>query len=132
MPARAQILQTINQAYEARMRGDKAALATFLAPGATFRLAGETSMLASVPAGTSDLHQAAAALIDLFQFHDLKQLGALVDDGTAVIHWQASVSTGGQEPVTTELCDLWTFDEQGRLKSLVQFVDTALLVQMLA
>lgn len=132
MSTREQILKTIDQAYEARMRGDKAALATFLAPDATFRLAGETSMLESVPTGTSDLREAAGALIDMFQFHDLKQLGAFVDDGTAVIHWQAIISTGGKDRMTTELCDLWTFDEQGKLRSLVQFVDTALLVRMLA
>lgn len=41
------------------------------------------------------------------------------------------MSVDGKPPVTTEICDLWEFDEDGRMTSLVQFIDTALLRKLL-
>jgi hypothetical protein len=42
------------------------------------------------------------------------------------------VSYGGGAPVTCEICDLWEFDSNGKIKSLRQFVDTALVDRMLS
>jgi ketosteroid isomerase-like protein len=131
MPDRDDILRIIDEAYETRARGDKAGLAKYWAPAATYRMAGAANLLPTVPVGPHEANAAVDALIDLFQFHDLERLHAVVEDDRAAIHWRVTVSTGGQEPVKTELYDLWTFDTAGKLKSLVQFTDTALLRTML-
>ncbi len=128
---RAQILQIIDKAYETRIRGDKAALAPFWSPGATYRLAGVADMLPSFPVGPSEAHSAVPAIIDLVRFHDLEQLQALVEGNSAAVHWRVTFSTQGKEPVTTEMYDLWSFDEDGKVTSLLQFTDTALLKSML-
>ena len=131
MPDRDEILGIIDEAYETRARGDKAALAKYWAPAATYRLAGAANLLPTVPVGPHEANAAVDALIDLFRFHDLERLDAVVDDGKAAIHWRVTVSTGDRAPVKTELYDLWTFDAAGKLTSLTQFTDTALLRTML-
>jgi ketosteroid isomerase-like protein len=130
---RAEILRTIDEAYAARMRGDKAALLPYWAPEATYRLAGAEELIpAPFPVGPADAHTAAVSLIDLFQFHKLERLHAVVEGPMASVHWRVTVSTAGKSAVTTEMYDLWTFTEGGKVCSLLQFVDTALLATMLA
>ena len=134
MPDRAQILKTIDDAYAARATGDKAAVRTFLAPGASFRLAGDPAMLPKVRSALEGLDAAGAidALIDAFTFHRQERLNAVVDGNKAAVHWRVTLSSAGGEKVTTELYDLWTIDEAGKLTSLTQFADTALIAALTA
>jgi ketosteroid isomerase-like protein len=132
MPDRDQLLSNIDAAYAARIRGDKAALGAHFAPGATFRLAGNAGLVrGDLPVATSDAEKAVSDLIDLFQFHDIERLDAVVDGDSAAVRWRLSVSTGGAPPVETEVYDLWKFDGEGRAVSLTQFADTALIAHML-
>jgi ketosteroid isomerase-like protein len=114
------------------MRGDKAALALYWSPGATYRLAGLAEMLPGFPVGPSDAQPAVHSLVDLVQFHKLEKLDALVDGLRAAVHWKVTFSTQGRPPATTELYDLWHFDEDGKVASLLQFTDTALLSSQLS
>ena len=59
-----QILATIDEAYEARVRGDKEKVQTYWAEGATFRIAGAESLMGPDMAGPSHPNEAIAALID--------------------------------------------------------------------
>ena len=68
------MLQTIDAAYAARQRGDKEAVAAFLAPNATFRLAGGTR----VPDLLSDKPQYAAAIAECEKLMDLKPLKTVI------------------------------------------------------
>ena len=132
MPDRDQLLSNIDAAYAARIRGDKVALGAHFATGATFRLAGNANLVrGDLPVATSDAEKAVSDLIDLFQFHDIERLDAVVDGDTAAVRWRLSVSTGGAQPVETEVYDLWKFDDEGRAVSLTQFADTALIAHML-
>ncbi|MEI9850974.1 MAG: nuclear transport factor 2 family protein [Sphingomonas sp.] len=123
---REEILSTIDAAYAARTRGDRMALAGFWAPGATYQLVG-ASMLPRVPVGLSEMQEAVGALIDIFQFHEVERLGAVVEGFRAVLHWRIMFSTGAGSFATTEVCDLWEFAPDGKIRSLLQFTDTALL-----
>ena len=131
MIGRETILATIDGAYAARMRGDKQAVAQYWEPEATYRLAGEASMMPAVPVGPGDAMKAVDALIDLFEFHALERVDAIVEGHSAAVHWRARVSAGGQH-FDAELFDLWQFSERGKVVSLLQFTDTALIVRMLA
>lgn len=131
MRDREALLALIDHAYEARTRGDKEELARCWAPGATYRMVGEAGLLECVPCGPADATQATAVLIDLAEFQEMERLSALVEDNQAAIRWRVTVSVAGKPPVDTEICDFWTLDDEGRLLSLVQYCDTALLSQLL-
>jgi len=127
---RAKVLAVVDAAYEARNRGDKAALDTMWVPGAKFRLAGDESLLRDVPAGLSDARDATGELIDLFKFDKLERMDAVVEGNRAAIHWRVTLTPLGGPTVVTELYDLWTLDDNGKVQSLLQFCDTGLIAQL--
>lgn len=128
---RAQVLQRIEGIYEARTSGDKERVATYLAPGARYRIAGDAGLLAGFPAGPEEAQSAIGQLIDRVNFHSHERLDTVIEGNNAAVHWRTTLSVDRKPPVTTEMCDLWRFDEQGRATSLLQFIDSALLRQLL-
>ncbi len=131
MPDRAEILRTIDDAYAARARGDKQALALAWAPGAHYRLAGDTSLVSGFPTGPGEAVVTTADIIDLVEFRQFERIAAVVEDNKAAVLWRVTASVAGQPPVTTELFDLIEVDESGKLASMVQFCDTAALARLL-
>lgn len=131
MADRNRILATIDAALAARARGQKDAVETYFAPGAQFRLAGDKALYGTFPAGPAGATEAVGELIELIRFHHHERLDAIVEGNRAACRWRIDFSLRGGPVATTELCDLWTFDEQGRVTELVQFLDTALLAKML-
>jgi ketosteroid isomerase-like protein len=127
---RDEILHRIDEAYAARARGDKAEVERLWAPGATFRLPGEKALLEPFPTGLSAV-ATVNDLIDLITFLDFERLDAVVEGRKAAVHWRVKLVMGHRKPVTTELYDLWSFDEDGRVTSLLQFCDTALVASMI-
>ena len=125
------ILQRIDDLYATRARGDKEALQTFWAPEVSFRFAGDPELLMHFPGG-EDVAASIGRIIDLIAFHHFERLEAVVEGHKASVLWRVHLSVRGKTPVTTELYDLWAFDDQGRATSLVQFCDTALLAKLLA
>ena len=94
----------VRDAYAARKRGDYDAMVELCAPSATLRLAGAPEHFAI--AGTTR--------------------------DRAAVHWRAKVTfkpTG--KSAVTEFCDLWTI-RNGKMTSLIQFIDTALVGHMVA
>jgi len=130
MPDRAHVLAVIDSAYAARETGDKEALARHFAPFATFHIVGREELL-GFDVGPVDAMSAIGELIDLFTFHRMERLHVAIDGDIAVIHWriEASASDGIRE--TTELCDIWRFDDDAKVRSIVEFGDTALIARML-
>ena len=132
MPDRAQLLAIIEGAYEARARGDKEAVAPVWAPGATYRLCGEQGLMPSFPAGPDDARETVDSIIDLIRFDSYEPREAVVEGNKVALRWCVDFSILPDGPSgTTELADFWEFDEEGRAISLTQFVDTALLADML-
>jgi len=118
----------VREAYAARKRGDYDAMAAMCAPGASLRLAGATehSRLAGTTRGRAALRERFATLAQ-FAFTNQKMLSIIADGDRAAIHWRAKVTykpTG--KSAVTEFCDLWTV-KNGKIASIVQFIDTALV-----
>lgn len=132
MPDNAQTLDFIERAYRARIGDDRDALAALWAPGATYRMAGDPSLIGEFPTGPDEAGRVVGQLIEQVRFDRAERLDAIVADGRAAIRWRVAISVRGGPVVTTEMCDLWTLDEDGRATELVQFIDTALLRQLLA
>jgi ketosteroid isomerase-like protein len=128
---RANVLAAIDSAYVAREAGDKEALARHFAPFATFHIVGRKELL-GFDVGPVDAMSVISELIDLFTFHRMERLHVSIDGAVAVIHWRIDVSAAGGARETTELCDIWTFDDDAKVRSIVEFGDTALMARMLA
>ena len=129
-PDRARMLETVDGGLAARARGDKEAMRAFLAPGATFRSAGDRYSFGAVPAGPAAARDVLGELVDLIRFHHYERLDTIIEGRRAAIRWRIDFSIGGGPVASTEVFDLWTFDEEGRIADLLQFVDTALLAQL--
>jgi ketosteroid isomerase-like protein len=126
---RDRVLAIIDAAYAARRAGDAEALKAYWAEGATYELAGDKSLLAAFPAaGPAASQPAVEAIMAQIAMPGLERLEAVVEWPRAVVLWRASVAVGGRPVVHTALCDVFTFDETGRIRSLLQFSDTALVV----
>lgn len=126
------VLEIIGRFWQARMAGDKAAVLGFLSDQATYEMVGASAFADPVMVGPAAVaEQAADKLIEAFRFHDVEQLASIVDGRKAAVVNRLQVSFGGGAPVTTEVCDLWEFDDAGKVRSLRQFVDTHLVHSML-
>ena len=121
------VLGAIQAAYDARIAGDKAALGAMTAAGASLAIAGDHSLLVGYRGGPGKFAATAADLIDQVRFHSAEQIEAVVEGHRAAIRWRAKLSVPGRTPYDTELYDLWELDAAGKLLSLVQFIDTAML-----
>lgn len=132
MPSRDQILETIDAVIAARRNGDANAIHDRLAEGAQYRMAGAATLGGMVPADACCARMAVSGLIDLFEFHEAERLETLVEGNVAAVHWRIRASRPGAAAVDSELFDLWTFDEDGKIASVVEFGDTALMAQLLA
>ena len=123
-------LHMIGQAYAARARGDKEALAAYWSEGAHFRIAANEVTLHNITIESDNVMKTIGELIDRFTFTDLQRLEAVVEDHKVAIRWAVNVSFQGQPPVRTEMMDLIHLDDDGRILSFVQFADTALIKAM--
>jgi ketosteroid isomerase-like protein len=124
------VLKIIEEAYAARRAGDTETLRRYWAEGATYELAGDKSLLAAFPAaGPADSHPAVEAIIARIAMPKTERIEAVVEFPRAVVRWRATVAFGGRPPFETEICDIFTFDDAGKIRSLLQFSDTAQVVE---
>jgi len=57
---------------------------------------------------------------------------SVVEANRVAAIWNCTVQFPGREPFVTEISNLWTFDDAGKITSLTEFVDTAKLAQEMA
>jgi ketosteroid isomerase-like protein len=132
MLAREEILKIITTSMARRRAGDKSVTAEVMAPDGTYALAADPSLLTGYPVGPSDANTAVARLIDLFTFHDDELLDAIVEGGRAAVRWKLTFSRGRDGAKrTTDLLQVWTFNDSGKVESLHEFGDTALIASMI-
>jgi ketosteroid isomerase-like protein len=125
------VLKTIDEVYAARVRGDKAALGRHWAEGASFKIAGDPAPFKCLTFQTDEPMNAISDLMDRFLFSDLTRISAIVEGNQAAIRWGVTVTTQGHEPIRTELLDLIELGDDGRIRSFVQFADTATILALL-
>lgn len=130
---REEMLATIDTLYRARMAGDTEAMVPLVAEGATFRFTGESPMQAAFGAdGAMDLLAAMGSLNGGIAMHSVTRKDAVVEGNQVAARWLANVQFPGREAFDTELCNLWTFDEDGKVAKLREFCDTAKLASEVA
>jgi ketosteroid isomerase-like protein len=127
----ADFLAAIDEVYRLRVAGDKAALMAHLAPDAQFHLVGEATLMPMVATGPGLAAPTIESLIDTFVFHTHERLDAIVEGDKAAVLTRITVSRPDGPRVTTVVYDLWTMGPDGRLASLLQFADTALVAHLM-
>jgi ketosteroid isomerase-like protein len=130
MLGREDALTVVRNAYAARASGDKEALADYWAKGAHFEIAGDRALLQAVPVTAAHPMEAISSLIDRFHFSDVEMVDAIVEGRKIAVRWALTVTVAGRAPVPTQLFDLIELDDDGKIRSLVQFADTALVRQL--
>jgi len=132
MSTREAIERTLREAYAARQRGDLDALARAFTPHARFQMAGsQASPIAALAEGTEQYRTLLAAMIKTFEMLDHKIVTMLIDGSKVAVQWRARIrSTVTGETVDTEALDLIEM-EGDRIKSLLEFCDTALAARMM-
>jgi ketosteroid isomerase-like protein len=134
MGDRAAIDGIVTKAYAARAAKDLDAIAAIFKPDATFHMVGSpaTFPAAGRAAGEAQLKAAIGSLIQTFDFLDQKMVTSVIEDNKAAVHWRIRVKHNPSGKIfETEILDIWTIDG-GRVASLVQFCDTALVASVLA
>jgi ketosteroid isomerase-like protein len=133
MTSRADVEKIVTDAYAARAAKDLDAIARIFKPDATFHLAGAPATFPGAlrAEGEAQLRTAIGALIQTFDFLEQKLLASVIEDNKAAMHWRVRLRHNPTDKIIdTELFDLWTVDG-GRVASVVQFCDTALIADLL-
>jgi ketosteroid isomerase-like protein len=134
MTERATIESILKDAYAARLRGDVEGMVRHFADDAVFALAGarEASPVALRCSDCDSMRAAMAGLVGAFEFKSHEIVALVVEGDRAVAHTRVRVRAAatGEEAVT-EMADIVTF-ENGKIKSFLEFCDTALAAKMAA
>jgi ketosteroid isomerase-like protein len=129
---KAQIKAIIDKAYAARKAGDEEALVGLFRPDAVFRVAGapETFPVAASARGEAEIRARVRKFVQTFQFLEMEPLDLIIDGDKAARRWRAKIRyVPSGEVREMEAGDVWTFKD-GRVASLVQFVDTAMVAEL--
>ena len=123
------MLKRVETLYEGRRTGDMSKFDEVLAEGATFRFAGESSIVAEFPGGeTQEPQEVAQALFDQIEMLERRCVSAIAEGNKLAVHFATILRVHGGEPFEQELFDLWEFDEDGRITHGSQFQDTAKII----
>ncbi|WP_186419317.1 nuclear transport factor 2 family protein [Bosea sp. CS1GBMeth4] len=134
MTEHSSIKSVIEKAYEARVKGDLDALMSYFHPDCRFQLMGaaDREAICRPQEGCVAVRGQMADLIGAFTFANFETLDVVVEGDRAAYHWRADVTfvpTGRTE--TFQTLDLLAF-ENGKVRSIAQFTDTASLARITA
>jgi ketosteroid isomerase-like protein len=133
MADREAMLRTIDELYAWRVKGDKERVAALFAPGAMFRIAGDSLPIPGVPPGGGAAGLKIADLIDAFEFHRIERVQVVVEGDRVAVLSRASISpVSGGGAIDAELYDLWTFGPEGKIITGLQFADAALVARLVS
>jgi ketosteroid isomerase-like protein len=129
MTSRDEMLETIMRAYKAREEGNIEGLMATFHPNAVFELKGDKRLLevAGTVEGHANVRAALSQFIEGFQFKKRDILDVIVDGDRVAVHSRLEVSfVPKNKSFTSDVLDIFRF-EDGKIIKLVEFVDTALI-----
>jgi len=134
MTDRSQMQKLLTDAYAARKRGDVDAVCACFSDNPSFTMAGarEASPVAVQCTDATPFRSVMSGLVSTFEWRDQQVLSMIIEGSTAAVHWRGRIRSAltGEE-VVTELVDIVTV-EGGKIKSLIEFADTALAAKLMA
>ena len=134
MTDRSQVERLLTDTYAARQRGDLDAVCACFADDPCFVMAGarEASPIAVQCTDSATFRTVMSGMIATFEWLDHEVLAMIIDGATAAVHWRGRIrSTITGEEVVTELVDVIAVKD-GKIRSLIEFADTALAAKLMA
>ncbi|TDR89054.1 nuclear transport factor 2 family protein [Enterovirga rhinocerotis] len=133
MVTKSEVEALLRAAYAARQRGDLDEVMGFFGEGAHFSVSGSAaaSPVPTVASGSAAICEVLRRLVSAFEFKEATIVSLVVDGAEAAVHWHVhvrSLATG--EEAETDILDMLRI-EDGRIVSLRQFADTALINRLL-
>jgi len=133
MTDREAIKSLIENAYEARRTGNIEAIMAAFDPNCTFEIVGAKPLAkaAGRVEGHAQLRNALAPLIDAFKFEEREFISMIIENDRAAVHSRVKVLfvPNGKTEIT-EIVDLWKI-QNARIVELIEFIDTALVNEMM-
>ena len=125
------IADAIEEMYRARATNDAARVFNLFADGATFRIAG-TSAISGTHCGR-DIATALQAIVANWRWVDHRIVSTAVEEDRAAIQYRVRLrhQPSGQV-LETEILDLVTFEDDGRIAMMEEFADTAAVEKILS
>ncbi len=130
-----EMIDKVNVLYEGRRTGDTSGFAKVQAPDATFRFAGEASIVAQFPGhGSQDLDTVARDLFNTLTLHKKRTVTAVAEGNRLAANFVLTLQNEykNRAQFEQEVFDLWTFNDAGQIASGLQFQDTAKIIAELA
>lgn len=130
---REKIRKAIDALYTIRLTNEAAGCLTSFADDATFALAGGNEIRALGPPvrGKKALQPFLAQLVNVWRWIAHEPLAVLIDGQSAAVRYRLTAThvPSGKE-VVTEIMDHIVFDENAKIREMVQFVDTAAIERL--
>ena len=124
----------VEQVYEARLRNEVAPCLEWFSEDATFQLAGSAaaSGIALMVSDREQFRELLESLVATWHWHKVDLIAVLIDGNEAAVRYGLTATfTPTDRMITTEIMDHLVFDSQLKLVQLTQFVDTALVNQLM-
>ena len=126
---RDEMLAKVDTLYQGRTSGDMSKFGEVLAEGATFRYAGEESLIAAFPGGrTREPSEVAQALFEQIDMTDRTCVQTFVEGNKLAVVWDTELCVKGGKPFRQELFDIWEFGDDGKVIKGTQYQDTAKVI----
>ena len=130
---RDQIDNQVKIFYETRSRNSAADVLALFASDAQVRLAGavDASRIAHQTTTPDELSNTVSDLVGTWQWINVEMLSVLIEGNSAAARYiiNAKHKPSGEE-ITAECMDQFFFDDIGKIKELIEFVDTAKVAQL--
>lgn len=119
--------------YAARLQNRPDDVSARFADDALLRMAGATaaSSIAQTAQTRQELSETVHQLVGNWQWQDIEILTTVIEGNVAAVRYALKTThiPSGAE-ISTESLDQFTFDEQGQIIELIEFVDTAHVAQL--
>ncbi|MGE3149042.1 MAG: nuclear transport factor 2 family protein [Pseudorhodoplanes sp.] len=132
MPDRAALEELVRTAYDARKNGDLDAVNRIFSENVHFRIAGDAAFqpMTMRAEGLRNFRLLLKEMITVFEWIDQEILSIVIEGSKVAVHWRGGIrSAVTGDIVVTECADFFEI-EGGRVSSLVEFCDSALLARL--
>ena len=128
------VVKAVHELYESRLLNEVEPCLSRFSDDVSFQLAGSAraSEIASTVSGVTAFRDLLGTLSAIWQWRNVAFKSILIDGNEAAVKYDLTTTfTPTNEEITTEIMDHIVFDSQLKAVSIVQFVDTALVQQLI-
>lgn len=131
---RTNVERAIDNFYKARLSNQTSQCLACFTDDATLELSGsnDASAIAGQVTGRSQLEAMIDTLIGAWDWHEIENVHSIIDGGSVAVRYKLIATfTPTKETIETQVMDNIEFDEDMKVKTMTQFVDTAMVQKLI-